>query len=169
MNSFLLDGRVLIIRYTFGTGSGLIDALFVPELRTRLVCPWLSVAELVAELNRRRRNRRLTTVIFEGAMLHVEDELIRPSTVEKLSADGAAFERTFTLLKAHVLGAVDGIVLRLALDAVASRRNAGNDLVLVTVNRGLIRAARQEGLLTFNPERQNEAQLDALVGPTSQG
>ena len=40
----------------------------------------------------------------------------------------------------------------------------GDDLVLVTSDQRLLRAAQVEGVLTFNPETQTEGDLDALLG-----
>jgi hypothetical protein len=165
MNSFLLDSRVLVERCTFQPGSGLLDALFAPGVRERLVCPWLSVADFAAELNRLRRRGSLTAMLFGGALFHLHDQLLHPSTVEKLSATGAAVQRALSLLEAYPLKAVDGIVLRLALDAAAARREARDDLVLVSTDRGLLRAARREGLLTFNPKAQAAAVLATLIAP----
>jgi hypothetical protein len=38
-------------------------------------------------------------------------------------------------------------------------------LVLVSSDQRLLRAAQAEGLVTFNPEIQDQATLAALVGP----
>jgi 3-hydroxyisobutyrate dehydrogenase-like beta-hydroxyacid dehydrogenase len=51
----------------------------------------------------------------------------------------------------------------MALDVATRRRAAGHDLVLMTTDPPLLRAARREGLTTFNPERQTQAELDALI------
>ena len=40
-----------------------------------------------------------------------------------------------------------------------------NSLVLVVTDRRLLRAAQAEGLLTFDPETQTQAELDAFLGP----
>ena len=57
------------------------------------------------------------------------------------------------------------MVLRSALDLVASLRVNGDDLLLVTCDRRLLRAAVSEGLTTFDPNVQSAADLDAVLGP----
>ncbi len=52
-----------------------------------------------------------------------------------------------------------------ALAIARKLRTSGDDLVLVASDQRLLRAARSEGLVTFNPETQNQAALAALVGP----
>ncbi len=125
----------------------------------------ISAAEVVAELNRRRRNGRMSPGTFNGALLELGWEVVEAASFAKAPLSDALIERAFSLLRTHPLGAGDGIVLRAALDLATARRNAGHDLVLVTTHRSLLRAARREGLMTFNPETQTEAELDALIGP----
>ena len=56
------------------------------------------------------------------------------------------------LIETHSLNNVDALVLRAALDAAAERRERDAMLVLVASDRRLLRAAREEGRLVFNPE-----------------
>jgi hypothetical protein len=55
--------------------------------------------------------------------------------------------------------------VRIGLDHAASLRAAGHDLVLVSSKRRLLQVARKEGLVTFNPEIQTQADLEALLRP----
>jgi len=41
----------------------------------------------------------------------------------------------------------------------------GNQLVLVSSDQRLLKAAQAEGLFTFDPETQSQADLDALLAP----
>src|SRR6266568_5003727 len=52
------------------------------------------------------------------------------------------------------------LVLRSILDTASIVRPAGNAVVLVASERRLLRAARAEGLQTFNPEVDTQAYLD---------
>jgi hypothetical protein len=165
MNSFLADARILLLRYTFQKGSERLDPLFAPPVRARLACPMISAAEFVAEANRMRRGRRLSPITFSGAMLQFRLDLMQVADIAKLPVDNAAIERAFALLEAHPLKVIDGIVLSLALDVARSRRAVGDELVLVTTDRTLLRAARREGLQTFNPAAQSDTELAALIGP----
>ena len=42
---------------------------------------------------------------------------------------------------------------------------AVDDLALVSSDQRLLRAAQAEGIITFNPESQDQAALGLLVGP----
>jgi hypothetical protein len=48
---------------------------------------------------------------------------------------------------------------------VAQLRAGGDDLVLVASARRLVQAGQAEGLTTFYPETQTQADLDALLAP----
>jgi hypothetical protein len=67
------------------------------------------------------------------------------------------------MLDKYAINAHDAIVLQTALDLVAQWRTDGNTLVLVASDQRLLKAAQAEGLLTFDPETQREAELDALL------
>jgi hypothetical protein len=62
-------------------------------------------------------------------------------------------------------GAAGSVLLRLALNVAQAHRTTGNDLVLMTTKAAVRRAAQQEGIISFNPERQSQADLDGLLGP----
>jgi hypothetical protein len=72
------------------------------------------------------------------------------------------------LIEVHSINGTDAIILRLALNLAARLHGAGQDLVLVASDQRLLRAAQAEGLLTFNPETQNQVDLDALLNDPAQ-
>jgi hypothetical protein len=125
----------------------------------------ISAAECAAELNRMRRGRRLSPTFYSGAVLQLRADLMHAPDITKVAASNVAVEAAFTLLDAHPLGAIGGIVLRLALDLATVRRAAADDLVLVSTNRTLLRAARREGLQTFNPAAPTDTELATLIEP----
>jgi hypothetical protein len=57
----------------------------------------------------------------------------------------------------------DALILRCALDKAVNLRHDGDDLILVSSDARLIRAAKAEGLPTFDPENDDQATLDALI------
>jgi predicted nucleic acid-binding protein len=165
MNFFLLDARVLLKRFVLEPGADLVDHLFRRVRRDRLSCSWFAVAEVLASLVRRRRAGRLRRVLFEGALLHLRLDVIESPDFVKHPTDDAVVRSAMPLIERYGLGAADAVQLRLGVVAAAACRAAGDDLVLLTTDPGLLRAARREELVTFNPEAQTEAELDALIGP----
>jgi predicted nucleic acid-binding protein len=83
----------------------------------------------------------------------------------KIAVDDTLVKASFAIIEAHALNATDAILLRSALDLAAPLKAAGHDLAVVSSDQRLLRAARAEGLLTFNPETQSATDLDALIGP----
>ncbi len=70
---------------------------------------------------------------------------------------------SWKLIRQHSINSTDALILKCALDKAAGLRVDGDDLVLVSSDLRLIRAAKAEGLLTFNPETDDQATLDALI------
>lgn len=68
----------------------------------------------------------------------------------------AAFAQALTEFRAEVIDATE-------LEVANVPRKAGDELVLVTCDARLLRAAQLEGLLRFNPELDTQTQLDALI------
>ncbi len=169
MNSFLLDSGALLQRFLLGPGTFVTDALFAEPVRSRLSCLMLSAADVLAELSRPRKFLHLADGLREGVIRQFGWQVLEEPRFQKLAVANPAIEAAFPLIRLHRLGAIDGVVLQTALGIAAALRIAGNDLVLLTTNRSLLRAARREGLQTFNPERQTEVELAALIGPAPQG
>lgn len=163
MNFFLLDDRALLKRYALESGTELIDHLFRQVARGRLACLLLSVADVLAALVRRRRSGRLTPVLFQGALIHLRAELLQATELVRFPADNDLILAALPLVERYRLGAVDSVLLRVALNAAQAHRASGHDLVLMTTKVGLRRAARQEGIVTFDPEAQSPSALDSLL------
>jgi hypothetical protein len=165
MNSFLLDAPIFITRFTAGPGYLLVDQLFAQASQGRLCCSVLTLAEVAADLVRLRRQRRLTAAFVDSARQQLWLDVIQPKHFTKLPLDNTQVETALDLIDQHKIDSMAGILVRVCLDHAASLRAAGHDLVLVSTGRRLLQVARKEGLVTFNPETQTQADLAALLGP----
>jgi hypothetical protein len=163
MNFFLLDDRTLLKRYVLDSGTELIDYLFRQVSLDRLACSVLSVAEVFASLVRQRRQGRLTPTLFRGALLHFRTELLPARGLVKWPADHAVVVASLSFLEKHRLNVLDSIQIRAAVEIADIRRAEGHDLIILTAKAGLRRAARKEGIRTFDPEVQSRADLDVLL------
>lgn len=79
-------------------------------------------------------------------------------------------EAAANLLRAHpeyAIGAADAIHLATAL-ALLAQGEADTPLVFVTADKGLAAAAREKGLMVFNPLYQRAEELETLAGAESQ-
>jgi predicted nucleic acid-binding protein len=165
MNRFLLDASALIKRYAPEPGSAAVNHLFVRATPARLACLTLGAAEVLAGLVRKRNGGSLSPGLFAAAVAQLKAEIFHAPGFLKLSADDALVERTLPLLERYAINSTDAVLLQAALEGVVPLRASGDDLVLVASDRRLLTAAQAERLLTFNPETQSQAEVDALIGP----
>jgi predicted nucleic acid-binding protein len=70
---------------------------------------------------------------------------------------------SWELIEKHSINSTDALILKCALDKAVALRNVGDDLVLVSSDARLVRAAKAEGLPTFNPETDDQQTLDSLI------
>ena len=68
-------------------------------------------------------------------------------------------------IERHSINATDAIVLHATLGLAQFLRVNGDDLAIVASDQRLLRAAKAEGLDTFDPETQDQATLSKLIGP----
>ncbi len=165
MNSFLFDGSALVKRYAPEPGDAVVDHLFTQVSRDRLMCLMIGAAEAAAALVRKRNQGVLTPAMFMAATAELRAEVVDAPDFFKFASDNATITRSIPLTDTHAINATDAIVLQTAMQSASQMRPAGNDLVLVACDRRLLRAAQAEGLLTFDPETQTQAELDVLIGP----
>jgi predicted nucleic acid-binding protein len=165
MNRFLLDASALAKHYAPERGSALIHHLFTRAASYRLGCLLLGGAEVVAALVRKRNGGQFTPAAFTAAMAQLQAEVLGAVAFQKLPAEDTVIYASLPLLERYAINSTDALVLQTALNLAFALRAAGNDLVLVASDRRLLTASQAEHLLTFNPETQSQAELDALIGP----
>lgn len=165
MNFFLFDGSALVKRYAVEPGKPLVDRIFATASRDRLFCLMIGGAEAAAALVRKRNGGVMSPASFATAMTELRAEVLNAPDLLKPESDNRLISASIPLLDKHGINATDAVVLQTALELGPILRAAGNDLVLVACDRRLLRAAQAEGLLTFDPENQTQAELDALLGP----
>jgi predicted nucleic acid-binding protein len=165
MNSFVLDASGLVKRYSAEAGAALIDHLFIRATAARLMCLMLGAAEVAAALVRKRNGGIISPAVYAAAMTQFRYEVLDASGFIKLPADNTVIYASIALVSKYSINSTDGIVLQSTLSVVAQFRAVANDLVLVASDQRLLKAAQAEGLMTYNPETQDQAALDALLGP----
>ncbi len=160
---FFLDASALVKRYIAEVGSPVMHHLYARAANDRFVV--LNVGELegYSLLVRRRNAGALSSAVFSIATSQFETEIAKNVAVAKTAPDNALITGAFPLIERHSINSTDALVLRSALDLAAALRAAGDNLVLVSSDHRLLRAAQAEGLTTFDPETQSTADLDALI------
>lgn len=165
MMIFFLDGSALAKRYVAEPGTPLVDDLLDHVAADRLLVLNIGFAEVVSVLVRRKNTGALSDVTFSQALLHLGQEIIHAANLRKLEPTNSLVIAALIHIENHSVNATDGIVLHAALGLAQHLRGRGDDLVLVASDQRLLRAAQAEGLVTFDPESQDQAALALLVGP----
>lgn len=163
MNRFWLDASAIAKRYVPETGSPLMNHLFSQIPATSLVCLLEGVGEVISILVRGRNRGTLPAVTFQQAMSRLDIEVIHNDDFEKYHPGSIEVAPSWKLIEKHSINSTDSIILKCALDRAAEIRTDGHDLVLVSADSRLVRAAKAEGLFTFNPETDSQSDLDALI------
>jgi predicted nucleic acid-binding protein len=160
-----MDASALTKRYIPEKGNDLVDEIFnkVPASRIHLLN--IGAGEILSVLVRRRNAGALSIANFHQAVADFNAEIVRWAAVTRASVTTRLVATSLPLIIAHSINSTDALVLKSALAIARKVRRAGDDLVLVTSDQRLLRAAQAEGLTTFDPEMQDEAALNSLVGP----
>ena len=160
MYYFYFDASALVKRYTEEIGSDNVDFIFANVPLNQLVCLNFGAAEVFWICVRKRNDRRITPHEFSQAIGHLNREVIANySDLTTLPVHKLLVWASVNLIETYAINSTDAIVLRSALDLVISLRNVGDELVLVASDQRLLRAARAEGLLCFNPETDPQQAL----------
>src|SRR5262249_54775489 len=138
---------------------------FLRVRRTEMPSLILGLLEVVSILVRKRNASLLTPANFTLALTSFRYEVVHSADYRKISVADTLVHASASLVEAYSINATDAVILQSALDAAVTLRAAGNDLVLVSSDKRLLKAAQAEGLRTFDPETQTQADLDTLLGP----
>jgi predicted nucleic acid-binding protein len=160
-----LDASALAKRYVPEAGSPVVDHLFVRVPLDRMFVLAVGMAEVVSILVRKHNAGAVGTPQFRNALRSFRAEFQAAGPARPVTVAGVLAESAYAFIEAHSLNSTDAILLRSALDLATTLRPRGDDLFLAASDRRLLKAAQAEGLTTFNPDTQSEADLDTLLGP----
>ena len=157
MYYFYFDASALAKRYTQEDGSDKIDFLFENAPLWCLSCLTIGAMEVFWVCVRKKNDKRISESQFAESTTHLKSEVVDTlSNFKKIPVPDSLVWNSMDLIETYSLNSVDAVVLRSALEAAAERRNTGDVLVLVASDQRLLRAARAEGLQTFNPELDSQ-------------
>lgn len=163
MNHFWLDASALAKRYVREIGTPLVNHLFNQARAGSMVC-WLeSVGEVISVFVRGRNAGLISAAMFRQVSSRFDREIGYRNDVEKIRSKKPQVIASWKLIEKHSINSSDAIILKCALDKAAVLRADGDDLVLVSSDLRLIRATKAEGLITFNPETDDQQTLDSLI------
>ena len=165
MNFFWLDASAYAKRYVAEKGTQLMNHLFTRVPLGRMVCLFEGGGEIIFVFVHRRNEGKITTTRFNQLREHFETEFINRDEVEQIFPTENQIADSWDLIEEHSLNSTDAILLQCALDRTNQLGMDGDNLVLVSSDKRLIRASQNEGLLTFDPETDSQTALDVLIDP----
>jgi predicted nucleic acid-binding protein len=162
-NSFYLDASALAKRYLPETGSAEVDVIVDTVPANRMYLLNVGAGEVISILVRKRNSGAISVADFGQAMVSIDAEILGAPDITKVPVGNRLAVSSFPLIVAHSINSADALILKSALAIAQRLRRAGDDLVLAASDQRLLRAAQAEGLLTFNPETQDQRTLAALL------
>jgi predicted nucleic acid-binding protein len=163
MNYFYFDASAIAKRYAPEVGNNLVNYLFNHITRKRLMCLITGVAEVISVLVRKKNEGSISVPDFSQALINLKNEIIYAVNFTTLSIEDSLVLSSLPLINKHSINSTDAVVLRSALNIAVELRNVKNDLIMIASDQRLLRAAKTEGLITFNPESGMRNEIDALL------
>jgi predicted nucleic acid-binding protein len=165
VNFFYLDASALAKRFVPEKGTPLVNHVFSQVSLDRLYLLNIGIAEVVSLLVRKKNAGHVTESALSQALIDFGNEIVYALLIRKIVADHRLVTDALPFIRLHSINATDGIILCSALKEAASLRTSADDLVLVSSDQRLLKATQAEGLQTFDPETQTQAELTALLAP----
>lgn len=163
MNFFWLDASACVKRYIVEDGTSLINHLFTSVSLDKMFCLLEGVGEIISVIVRIKNRGGITTEGFNQTKRLFHDEIIHRDEVELVLPTQEQIVTSWGFIERHSLNSTDAILLQCALDRVSTLLPNGVNLILVSSDKRLLRAAQNEGLLTFDPEIDTQTVLDVLI------
>lgn len=163
MNYFWLDTNAIVKQYVTEKGTPLINYFFTHVPFTRIFCFLDSIDETYGVFEKKSNDGIITIAEFNQVTQQFEDGFNHRVDLEKVNATQKQKTAARQFIDAYRIGCTDAHILRCALDKADELRAAGDELILVCSDRRLLRAAKKERLLIFDPENDNQIDLDVLI------
>ncbi len=162
---FWLDANAIAKRYVTEKGTPIIDHLFTNISHERMICLFDSMDEARSVIVRYRNRNEITSSEFNQAIQKFETEFVNSVEVVNVHAAIAQKESARQFIHDYSINSTDAYILQCALDTANGLQADGDDLVMISSDKRLLKASRNEELLTFNPETDAQTDLDILIDP----
>lgn len=157
-----MDPSALVKRYHDEKGTELVNKLF-KKLETgeeRFTTSVWSIAESAAVLNRIKNKLNIKEDDFAKILMAFFSEIKQFHFLE-VNDERVLASIPYSL--AHNINSSDALHLKTLKDVEKAVNLLGAKIVLVAADKRLLRAAKSEGVATFNPEEDEEKKLDGLL------
>ncbi len=154
MTHIHLDASALVKRYRQEPGSLVVNDTIdrvTADNAKRLVVSSLTVAETLSILNRRRNEAKIPLEAFNRSLRGIVQDVRRFS--HALVIDDHLILSSTRYAIQHNVNSADAIHLAVLMALRVVTETSGDDLLCLTSDRRLVRAARAEGLTVVDPEQ----------------
>ncbi len=163
MNYFWLDANAIVKQYATEIGTPLINHLFTHVPLNQMFCLFDSMDETRHVFVRKKNGGIITTTEFNQAIQRFEIEFIRRADVKQVNPTQDQKIASRLLIEVYSINSTDAYILQCAIDEADKLRTVGDDLIFVSSDKRPLAVAQKEGLLTFNPQTDNQTYLDNLI------
>ena len=160
---FWLDANAIAKRYVVEKGTSLINHFFIRVSAERIICLFDSMDETRSVIVRKRNRGEITLSEFNQAIQQFEMEIVNSPEVLQVHATVNQKVAARELIDNYSINSTDAYILQCVLDKAKELRAAGDDLILISSDKRLLRAAQSERLLTFDPETDRQTTLDLFI------
>ncbi|MEK7831720.1 MAG: type II toxin-antitoxin system VapC family toxin [Acidobacteriota bacterium] len=157
------DASALVKRYSQEPGASLVDEAFSLIPAEQMMISALGILEVASILRRMRNDGRLPVALYKQVVAEFNNEVIMSGRFLTPEINNQIALSALSLISKHNLNASDVIILRSAINTQNALRQQGDDLMLWTSDKRLVRAAIAEVLTVFNPESDSIARLQQLL------
>jgi predicted nucleic acid-binding protein len=163
VNYFWLDANAIVKQYVPETGTPLINYLFTRVSLNQIFCLFDSMDEARFAFVRKKNKQIISVVAFNQVIQRFEGGFLQRTDVEQVNPTQNQKTAARQLIETYSINSTDAYILQCALDKADKLRTAGDDLILVSSDKRLLASAEKEGLFTFDPETDNQIDLDVLI------
>lgn len=160
---FYCDANALAKRYSKEIGTDLINEIFRRISLSQITGLSLSILETASILVRKKNDGRLPRADFDQAMINLRAELIAAPEFKAATIGDALVFSAFDFIAKHNINSTDAVILRSALNIKERLDASGDRMILLTSDKRLVKAARSENIIVFDPEAETLASLQQLL------
>jgi predicted nucleic acid-binding protein len=164
MQWIYFDASALIKRYSQETGTPLVNEVFRLLPRSRMTCSTLGILEIVSVLVRKAERWSVDPDAIRTGHDRVQSRSDRSRGVFGRIGQRCSLAFSFGFdreAQPQCHGCGD---LRSALNLQQVLRETGDELMLWTSDKRLVRATQSEGVTVFDPEEETIGHLHQLLG-----
>ena len=157
---FWLDASAVVKRHVSEAGTPNMQHFFQQVTPERMmICMSATVGEVIYVLGRRIKDK----MRFNKEKQLFETSVSQHPQVTKVYPTILQMDVSLGFIERYSINNTDAIILQCALDKANDLRTIGHDLILVSSDGDFLKAARREGLGTFDPATNKLAYLKNLI------